>query len=91
MKQVNGKSRLWSLKGATFRSYLCLFTLTNHTFSKRGTFKSGESQIPDLDRAGGARDEDVVTLQVPVNDGRRPRVQEVEPFQDLSTPTLEQL
>lgn len=79
------------MKSATFGRYLCLFTLTNDTFSKRGTFKSGESQIPNLDRACGARDEDVVTLQVPVDDGRRSRVQEVKPFQDLSTPTLEQL
>lgn len=70
---------------------MCSFTLTNDTFSKRGTFKSGQSQVPDLDRAGGARDKDVVTLQVPVDDGRRSRVQEVEPLQDLSTPTLEQL
>lgn len=70
---------------------LHLFTLTNDTFSKRGTFKRGESQISDLDRASGARDEDVVTLQVSVDDGRRSRVQEVKPFEDLSTPTLEQL
>lgn len=94
IKHLNGKSHLWSLKdrkSATFGRYLCLFTLTNDTFSERGTFESGESQIPNLDRAGGARDEDVVTLQVPVDDGRRSRVQEVKPFQDLSTPALEQL
>lgn len=85
---------MWSLKdiiSAKLGRYLCLFTLTNDTFSKRGTFKSGETQIPNLDRASGARDEDVVTLQVPVDDGRRSRVQEVKPFQDLSTPALEQL
>lgn len=70
---------------------MCLFTLTNDTFSKRGTFQSGQSQIPNLDGAGGARDEDVVTLQVPVDDGGRPRVQEVEPFQDLEAPALQQL
>lgn len=79
------------MKSATFRRFLFSFTLTNDTFSKRGTFKGGESQIPNLDRASGARDEDVVTLQVSVDDGRRSRVQEVKPFQDLSTPTLEQL
>lgn len=68
-----------------------LFTLTDDTFSERGTFEGGEPQVSDLDRAGGARDEDVVTLQVSVDDGRRSRVQEVKPFEDLSTPALEQL
>lgn len=76
---------------ATLGRCLHLFPLTNDTFCKRGTFKSGKSQISNLDRAGGARDEDVVTLQVSVDDGRRSRVQEVKPFEDLSTPTLEQL
>lgn len=79
------------MENATLGRCAHLFTLTNDTFSKRGTFKSGESQISDLDRASGARDEDVVTLQVSVDDGRRSRVQEVKPFEDLSTPALEQL
>lgn len=68
-----------------------LYTLTNDTFSKRGTFESGQSQISDFDRASGARDEDVVTLEISVDDGRRACVQEVKPFEDLSTPTLQQL
>lgn len=79
------------MKGETFKRYLCLFPLTNDTFSKRGTFQSGQSQIPNLDGAGGTRDEDVVTLEVPVDDGGRPRVQEVEAFQDLQAPALQQL
>lgn len=91
MKHFCKKGHLKGLEEATLGRCLHLFPLTDDTFSKRGTFKSGESQISDLDGAGGARDEDVVTLQVSVDDGRRPRVQEVKPFQDLSTPTLEQL
>lgn len=79
------------MENATMGRCLHFFTLTNDTFGKRGTFKSGKSQISDLYRASGARDEDVVTLQVSVDDGRRSRVQEVKPFEDLSTPTLEQL
>lgn len=68
-----------------------MLTPTNDTFSKRGTFESGQPQIPDLDGARGAGDEDVVTLEVPVNDGRSARVQEVKPFEDLTTPALQQL
>lgn len=54
------------------------FTLTNDTFSKRGTFESGQSQISYLDGAGGAGDEDVVTLEVPVDYRRSPGVKEVK-------------
>lgn len=67
------------------------FTRTNDTFSKRGTFESGQPQIAYLDGAGGAGDEDVVTLEVPVDDGRSAGVQEVKPFEDLTTPALQQL
>ena len=65
--------------------------LTNDTFSKRGTFESGQPQISYLDGADGAGDEDVVTLEVPVDDGRSACVQEVKPFEDLTTPALQQL
>lgn len=65
-------------------------TPTNDAFSKRGTFKRGQPQVSDLDGAGGAGDEDVVTLEVPVDDGRSARVQEVKPFEDLTTPALQQ-
>lgn len=64
--------------------------LTNDTFSKRGTFESGQPQISNLDRAGRASDEDVVALQVPVDDGRSACVQEVKPFEDLTAPALQQ-
>lgn len=65
--------------------------LTNDTFSERGTFESGEPKISNLDGADGPGDEDVVTLEVPVDDGRRACVQEVKPFEDLTTPALQQL
>lgn len=65
--------------------------LTNDTFSKWGTFESGEPQISDLNRASGAGDEDVVTLEVPVDDGGSACVKEVKPLEDLATPALQQL
>lgn len=65
--------------------------LTNDTFSKRGTFEGGQPQISYLDGADGAGDENVVTLEVPVDDGRSARVQKVKPFEDLTTPALQQL
>ena len=39
--------------------------------------EGGESQVADLDRTRGAGDEDVVALEVPVDDGRGTRVEEV--------------
>lgn len=68
-----------------------VLTLTNNTFSKGGTFESGQPQVADLNGAGGAGDEDVVTLEVSVDDGRSARVQEVKPFEDLTAPALQQL
>lgn len=64
--------------------------LTYYTFSKRGTFESGQPQISNLDRASWAGDEYVVTLQVTVDDGRCACVQEMKAFEDLSTPALQQ-
>lgn len=64
---------------------------TNDTFSKGGTFESGQAQISYFHRASGAGDEDVVTLEVTVNDGWCACVQKVKPFEDLTTPALQQL
>lgn len=65
-----------SLKGRTY-----------HTLGKRSPLESSKAQVTDLYRSGGPSDEDVVTLEVTVNDRRRPRMKEVKPFQDLPTPT----
>ena len=51
--------------------------------------EGGEAQVADLDRARGACDEDVVALEVPVDDGRGARVEEVEPLEDLPAPRVE--
>lgn len=72
------------------RCDLCQILPTYDTFSKRSTFEGGQPQISYLDGAGGAGDEDVVTLEVPVDDGRGACVQEVKPFEDLTTPALQQ-
>lgn len=63
--------------------------LTNHTLSKGGSFERSQTQIPDLDAARGARDEDVITLQVPVDDGRSARVQEMQTFENLTAPAAQ--
>lgn len=63
--------------------------LTDHTLGEGGSFERGQTQVPDLDAARGPRDEDVVTLQVPVDDGRSACVQEVQAFEDLTTPAAQ--
>lgn len=60
--------------------------LTYDTFGEGGPLQRGQSQVSDLHRARGTRDEDVVALQVPVDDGWGPGVQEVETFKDLPAP-----
>lgn len=64
---------------------------TNDTLGKGGPLQRGQTQVADLYRACGPRDEDVVTLQVPVDDGRRSGVQEVEAFEDLTAPRAQHL
>lgn len=63
--------------------------LTDHTLGEGGSFERGQTQVPDLHAARGPRDEDVVTLQVPVDDGRSACVQEVQAFEDLTTPAAQ--
>lgn len=64
---------------------------TDDTLGKRGPLQRGQAQISYLHRASGPRDEDVVTFQVSVDDGRGPGVKEVEAFEDLSAPGTQNL
>lgn len=64
---------------------------TDDTLGKGGPLQCGQAQVTDFHRACGPRDEDVVTLQVPVDDGRRSSVQEVEAFEDLTAPRAQHL
>lgn len=64
---------------------------TNDTLGKGGPLQRGQAKVADLHRARGPRDEDVVALQVPVDDGRRSGVQEVETFEDLAAPRAQHL
>lgn len=59
---------------------------TYDTLGKRSPLESGKAQVADLDGSGGPSDENVVTLEVTVDDGRRPGMKKVKPFQDLPTP-----
>lgn len=65
--------------------------LTYHTFGKRCSFKGGQTQVTNLYRAGGSSDEDVVTLEVSVDDGGCPCMQEQQPLQDLPAPASQNL
>ena len=65
--------------------------LTYNTLGKGGPLESSQSQVTNLHRARGPSDEDVVTLEVPVDDGGGPGVQEVEALQDLSAPAPQHL
>ena len=60
--------------------------LTDDTLGEGGPLESSKSKVTNLHRARGTSDEDVVTLEVPVDDGGGPGVQEVETLQDLSAP-----
>ncbi len=65
--------------------------LTDHALGEAGSLERGQTQVPDLHAPRGARDEDVVTLQVPVDDGGGTSVQKVKSFEDLTTPSLQEL
>lgn len=47
---------------------------TDDTLGKGGALECGKAQVPDLDRARWARDKDVVTLEISVQDGGYPGV-----------------
>lgn len=64
---------------------------TYDTLGEGRPLQRGQTQVPDLHRARGPRDEDVVAFQVPVNDGRRSGVQEVKAFEDLPAPRAQHL
>lgn len=66
-----------------------LWGRTYDTLGKRSPLESGEAQVTDLDGSRGPGDEDVVTLEIPVDDGRRPGMKEMKPFQDLPTPAAQ--
>lgn len=66
-----------------------LWGRTYDTLGKRSPLESGKAQITNLDRSSGPSDEDVVTLEVTVDDGGRPGMKEVKPFQDLPTPAAQ--
>jgi hypothetical protein len=68
---------------------MSLKVLTYDGLCERLVLQGGEAEVADLDGAGGACDEDVVALQVAVDDRRGSRVQEVETFDDLPTPGLQ--
>ena len=53
--------------------------------------QSGQPQVPNLDQASGAIDKDIVTLEVSVNNGWLPGVEEMEPPQDLPPPATNHL
>ena len=65
--------------------------LTNDGFGERPVLQGCQTEVADLDLAGGARYEDIVTLQIPVDDGRVSGVEELETFQDLPTPRADDL
>jgi len=64
--------------------------LTNDCLDVR-SFQCCKAQVSDLNKASGAIDEDVVTLEVPVDDGGGASVEEVEAPQDLPPPASDHL
>ena len=66
------------------------YKLTYDCFDVR-YLESGEAQVTNLDQSRRPVDEDVVTLEVSVDDGRSPGVEEVESAEDLPTPAANDL
>jgi len=64
---------------------------TYDRFSKRSIFQRSQSEIADFDSPRGASNENIVALEISMDDGRRPRVEEHQTFQNLPTPRLENL
>lgn len=45
-------------------------SFTYDTLSEGSVLEGSEPEVPDLDTASGARDEDVVALEIAMDDGR---------------------
>lgn len=65
--------------------------LTYHTLGKGRSLEGGQAQVANLYRASGPSDEDIITLEVPVDDGGCPGVQEQQPLQYLPAPATQHL
>ena len=81
-------SKVWIVRPATPDR---LRPPTYDALGEGGPHERGQPQVSYLDGACGARDEDVVTLEVAVHYGRGARVQELQPLQDLPTPAAQHL
>ena len=68
----------------------CASSLTNDSLDV-GPLERGQTEVPYLDEARRAVDEDVVALEVAVDDWGQPRVQEGQASQDLSSPAADHL
>lgn len=79
------------LKPASRGSWSILSGPTYDTLGKGSPHQCGQSQVANFDWSRGARDEDVVTFEVPMDDWRSPGVKEVKTLQDLSTPAPQNL
>lgn len=68
---------------------LQILSRTYDALGKGGPLEGSQTQVSNLDRSGRSGDEDVVTLEVPVDDGRRPGMKEVQPLQNLPAPAAQ--
>lgn len=62
---------------------------TYDTLGEWCALERGQAQVPNLDRSRRTCDKNVVALQVPVDDGGGPSVQEVKALEDLPAPAAE--
>lgn len=68
---------------------LQILSRTYDALGKGGPLEGSQAQVSNLDRSGRSGDEDVVTLEVPVDNGRRPGMKEVQPLQNLPAPAAQ--
>lgn len=59
---------------------------TDDTLGKGGALERGQAQVPDFDGASRARDKDVVTFKIAVNNRWSSSMKKLKSFKDLTAP-----
>ena len=80
----------------TISRTLCIIMImknkhTDYAFHKGSFFECCQTQITKFEKASCACYENIVTFQIPMNDGGHSGVKEIQSFQDLPTPVYENL
>lgn len=67
------------------------FGRPDNRFRETSILQRSQTKVTDFDASGCARNKDIITFQITMDDGRGARVKEVKSLQDLATPGFEHL